>query len=35
MAFATHNAEPTDVDGHLKRLEDYFQIIGELTAGAA
>ena len=35
MAFATHNAEPTNVEGNLKRLEDYFQIIGELTAGAA
>ena len=27
MAFATHNAEPTSVDGHLKRIEEYFAVI--------
>lgn len=27
MAFATHNAEPTSVDGHLKRIENYFAVI--------
>jgi len=35
MAFATHNAEPTSVDGHLKRIEDYFAVIREVTATTA
>jgi probable F420-dependent oxidoreductase len=27
LAIATHNAGPTDVDGHLKRIEEYLQAV--------
>ncbi len=27
LAFATHNAEETDVDGHLTRVESYFDVV--------